>query len=607
MLFIDIETYATVNVRNVGVYRYVEDPEFQILMAAWSNDLGQNVQVAIGEEEIDLIPGLRDPAVVKVAHNAQFERVCFSRFFGLDTGDYLDPEQWFDTMAVAAEKGYPQKLKDLSKWLVLEEKDSAGTRLINLFCKPNRKGVRTMPEDKPEEWRQFVDYCRQDVVSMVSAYRVLGGFPTEHELALYNVDQRINDRGVRVDLDLARNAVEAADENQMLHELEVSTLTDLDNPNSLPQMLQWIRDSGLKLPDLRAETVEKALERQDLTSVQHRVLELRQELALVASRKYTAVINRTCSDGRLRGEFRFFGAHTGRWAGGGVQLHNLPRYGLDSPAQVESAVLDLSIGLGATPKTLKALVRPLLLGPLAVVDYSAIEARVLAWLAGEEWVLDAFRDGRDIYVETAERMGGLTRFQGKVAVLALGYNGGVNSLRHMGADGSDEQLQFLVNQYRRANPSIVRLWARMEEAFGAGNGTRAGNRVRVDGSGSDRYIVLPSGRSIGYHGVSVRNGRLSFNNPKKPGVRTSTYGGRLTENLTQAVARDVLGEALVRLWGRGYAVVGHVHDEVLVEAQSGQPVIPFNEIRAATVEAPAWAAGLPLDGEGFICSRYRKG
>lgn len=609
LLFLDIETYCDQDVRKVGVYRYSEDPSFEILMCAWALGIDDEVKVAIGEDEISKIPGITDPAVTKIAHNAQFERVCFSRMF-LGHSEYLPVEEWYDTMAIAGEHGYPQGLAPLARALGADPKDSAGTRLINLFCKPYR-GKRVYPSDQPEKWRDFVEYCRQDVITMIDIYRRLpAGFPTTTELAVYRADQAVNDRGIRVDVTMAQRAVEAAAANAADASNEICQITGISNANSLPQMLDWLRGPGkLPIQDLRAETITKALTRKTLPPETRRVLELRQELALVASKKYTAALASVSGDGRLRGGFRFFGAHTGRWAGRGIQLHNLPRAQLESDLETNLAILDLYLGNGAPPPVLKALVRAMLVGPFTVVDYSAIEARVVSWLSGEEWVLEAFRRKRDIYVETAERMGGLTRFQGKVAVLALGYNGGTASLAAMGFEGSTEEAQVLVDKWRAANPNTVGLWKTLDKAFRLGG--PVGNFLSVEVDGSDRAIRLPSGRAIVYHKCEFKWGtnrfgnrviQMSYADPKRDGMRIGTYGGRLTENATQAVARDVLAEALVRLERSGYAVVGHVHDEILVEGRH-----PVDEVAAIMTKNPRWATGLPLDGEGFVTERYRKG
>lgn len=603
-LWVDIETYSDVDLRAAGVYAYSESPAFEILMAAFSLD-GDSIRVAVGEEAVQDAIGdvLLDEDFTIVAHNAQFERICFSRFLSYGPGTYLDPARFRDTQAMAAEAGYPQSLKDLALALGASPKDEAGTRLINMFCKPKR----VMPEDKPEDWEAFKAYCAQDVATLIEVDRELSPL-TATELAVYIADQRINDRGVTVDRDMARAAVLAADDNRMLQELEISSLTGVANPGSQPQMLKCLQAAGLPINDLKAETISKCLEG-NLPAELRRVLELRQELAGTASKKYQAALVSASSDGRLRGGFRFFGAHTGRWAGRGFQLHNLPRASLDSEAEVNASIMDLMLGLGADAFTLKALVRSLLVGPFTVVDYSAIEARVLAWLASEQWALKAFRDGRDIYTETAQRMGGgMTRWDGKIATLALGYNGGVNSLRAMGAEGSDGHLQEMVNTWRRASPSIVAMWDTMGESFRTGG--PVGNHINVEHHFRDsRAIRLPSGRAIWYHGcrwdwVETPYGprrEASFRDPKNR-ARARTYGGRLIENVTQAVARDILAEALVRLEDHGYAVAAHVHDEAVLDAAP-----PVDEVVKIMCELPEWAAGLPVDAEGFTSDRYRKG
>lgn len=608
-LYIDVETYSTVDLRKANVYSYATDPEFQILMCAWAIDDGP-VQIALNDMEIAAIPGLFDPEVEKVAHNAAFERICFSEYqrglYELEQGEYLDPAEWTCTMALAAEWGYPRSLGKLAVALGAEEKDEAGTRLINLFCKPNRKGERTLPRDKPADWEAFINYCIQDVATLRDVHQKLGGWPTEMERRVYLADQAINDRGIPVDVELAECSIEAAEANKEAQTREVIELTGVENPGSNPQMLAWFDSQNFRMPNLQAATVTEKLAGEDTPPQVKRVLELRQELALVAAKKYTAALDRVNDDHRLRGSFQFFGAHTGRWAGRGVQLQNLPSATMETETDTHAAILDLKLGNGANAHDLKALVRAMFTGPFTVVDYSAIEARVIAWLAGEEWALQAFRDGRDIYVETGQRMGGMSRKEGKVAVLALGYNGGTGSLRAMGAEGTDEHLQILVNQWRRANPAIVTLWREMEDSFR--NGGPVGAFMSVEKDGADRLIRLPSGRAVVYHDLRGRWTEkwgkrvqvISFADAN--GGRTDTYGGRLVENVTQAVARDILAEALVRLHERGYPVVLHIHDEVGVQGDYS-----IEEIQNVLTEPPAWAEGLPIAAEGFQCQRYRKG
>lgn len=617
-LYIDIETYSRVDLKKSNVYRYTEDDEFLILMAWYAIDNGP-LQLALTAEEYYQIPGLWDDSVEKIAHNAAFERICFSAllrkwFCELEQFEYLDPEPWTDTMALAGEHGHPRKLEQLAVALGGEKKDGAGTALITFFCKPNRKGERNKPEDHPEKWQQFLDYGRQDVVVLREIEQALPGWPNEAERQAFLADQAINDVGIQVDRDLVVAAINVGAANYLQQAAEVTRLTGVDNPNSGPQMMAWLRSQNVSMPNMQAETVTKLLEG-DLSPTVRRVLELRQELALVAGKKYQAALDRINPDGRLRGSFAFFGAHTGRWSGRGVQLQNLPSAtikppeGEDVDVAIQAAALDVLMEEQVDAHTLKALVRAMFVGPFTVVDYASIEARVLAWLAGEEWALQAFRDGRDIYVETAERMGGMTRKEGKVAVLALGYNGGVNSLRAMGAEGEDAKLQKLVYQWRDANENIVGLWAQIEAAFKRGD-TWAGERLYVEKDGTDRRLVLPSGRAITYHNVGSRFetdqwGRrkqvITFTDPARFPFKGTTYGGRLAENVTQAVARDVLSEALVRLQRHGHKVVGHVHDEILVEGLTS-----VEDITKIMVQSPDWADGLPLNAEGFTCPRYRK-
>lgn len=616
-LYLDLETKSRVDLKKSNVYRYVEDDEFDILMAIWSTDL-ETVHVEFGSEAINSIPGLWDPETTIVAHNAPFERIALSAYHGLPVGEYLDPRRFIDTMAIAAQQGYPRSLDKLAKALGTALKDSAGTALINFFCKPRRDGTFNTAADNPEKWDQFVEYGRQDVVTLIEVHEKLtleGSedlIPMERDILL--VDQLINDSGITVDTDMVETAVDAADLNRMVQELRITELTGMPNPGSNAQMMRYLTLSGLKPKNLQKATVD-ALLKKDLDPVQREVLELRVELALVAAKKYTAALDRVNSDGKLRGTFQYFGAHTGRWSGRGVQLQNLPSTTLDKDHPdldqlIGETVLDMKLSGEADAVTLKALVRSMFTGPFTVVDYSAIEARVLAWLADERWALDAFSAGRDIYVETAERMGqGMTRKEGKVAVLALGYNGGIGSLEAMGAEGSEEQLRFLVNQWRDANQRITRMWPKLEDAFKYGSSV--GKFLKVEKDGRDRAITLPSGRQLIYHDVRGRREvdqwgrdrlRLSYLDPQMPGMRKDTYGGRLTENVTQAVARDILAQAMVRLHDRGYTTTLHVHDEIGLLGTH-----PVDEISSIMTEDPGWASGLPLDAEGYHCPRYRKG
>lgn len=627
----DLETRSRGKLKDIGVYRYVQsDMGFRILMSGFSVDGGP---VEVLDNHVDATMAFQDywsSGAEFTAHNSPFDRVCMSTAVGLPVGTYLDPDRFDDTMFRAAELGFPKSLANLAKALGVSDKDEAGKALINWFCKPiptgKMKGQFRRPEDHPEKWAQFVEYCRQDVGTMVEVDRVLPPWPTPTERRTWLADQRINDRGMRIDVRLAIAAKAAAEANALDQKARVSEISGVQNPNSLPQMKAFLEREGQPIRNMQATTVEKFLEK-DLTPVVREVMELRQELALTASKKFGSALSQT-TDGVLRGNLSFFGAHTGRWSGKGTQPHNLPRLAFDNPVDEMLAILDLFDGGRLSSEDLKRLVRALFLGPLTVVDYKSVEAIVIAWLAGEKWVLEAVRAGRDIYVETANRMGGLTRSQGKIAVLALGYNGGPASIRALDVKGeflhmSDDQLRkAFVIPWRKANPATVRLWAALGDAFGQGG--RAGPRLRVtrgrDGLGASRYLHLPSGRSIGYHGVKweqyvvtdedpetgkvkrIRKEGFRYADPSNPfNGRIGTYGGRLAENATQAVARDLLAEALVRLEEHGLDVAAHVHDEILVYGEHS-----VEKVKAIMCKVPRWAAGLPIDGDGKQVERYRK-
>lgn len=664
-LWLDIETRSRVNLPRTGVYRYVLCPDFRILMAVWTHD-GETYHYTEDVEEMLDIPGLFSRKVEKVAHNAAFERVCFSAARGLPPGTYLPPQEWRDTMAVASELGMPKSLAKLARFLGGEQKDEAGTSLINLFSKPNRKGGWNGPDTHPDKWLEFGVYCEQDVVTLVDVDRKLreeGDWPTEMERQVYLADQAINDRGIAIDVPLAREAVRigAKVTEEQKERVRALTLWEVDNPGSVQQMQGWLNSQpGVRVPNLRAETVERLLKQGDLKPHVKEVLELRQELALAAPAKFGSALEAQV-DGRLHGTLAFFGAHTGRWAGRGTQPQNLPRasfkpepddlerivqmhdlgfpkseiagFEAEAVARVtEQEVERIMAGEDVSALTLKKSVRPMFLVDGVVVDYASIEARVIAWLAGEEWAIEAFRRGRDIYVETAKMMGGLSRAQGKIAVLALGYNGGAGSLKAMAGDNDylphdpgqpeqrildapDEKLyEMFVWPWREANPKIVQLWERLDRRFRTGGPVGEYLAFEKANNGRDRLLRLPSGRYIGYRRVKPENRKkmnrktgqledrkvLTFWSPS--GYRADTYGGRLAENATQAVARDLLAEALVRLERAGLEVVAHVHDEALVQGTKDVDLV-----KEIMCELPSWAEGLPVDGAGFTTYRYKKG
>lgn len=626
-LHLDIETYSDVDLKKYGVYPYSASPNFKILMCSWAFD-DDPVQVAIGDLEIFEAIGdaLTDPTIIKIAQNAAFERVCFSRWLGMCHDEFLSPDDWHDTAAVAAQRGYPRSLGPLSQALGGEKKDEAGTRLINIFSIPQREfnyERAYLPHEKPEDWKAYCEYNRQDTVTSRYVHRTLGWFPTERERQIYLTDQRINDRGIKFDRTLAQAAEEETEENYRRDGEELLQITGVSSAGALQQIRDWLSTRGAIIPDMKAETIESALEKGGMNREARRVLVLRQNLALVAVKKFGAALQAGGEDDRLRGQFMYHGAHTGRWTGRSVQLHNMPREQFEYKDEqgekhpdhqaMSSAVVDLLLGFPANTATMKKLVRSMLLLNGSVVDYSAIEARVIAWLAGEEWALEAFLAGRDIYVETAKMMTlvlnrpvPFERKDGKVAVLALGFQGAINSLRVMGAKGTDEELLQIVTGFRAANANIKQMWYDVGDAFMKGG--RVGQFLRIEADGTDRRIYLPSGRAIEYHGyrtvwVDTEYGRKaspSFIDPRT-GVRTRTYGGRVTENIVQGVARDVMADALVRLEERGLRPVGHVHDEILSESKN------LALVKKVMTEQPAWAPGLPIGAEGFTTYRYMKG
>lgn len=626
-LHLDIESYSDVDLKKYGVYPYSASPNFKMLMCSWAFD-DDPVEVAVGGLEMWEAFGdaLTDPNIVKIAQNAAFERVCFSRWLGLPHDEFLPVEQWHDTAAVAAQRGYPRSLMPLSIALGGEKKDEAGTRLINLFCVPKKEfGYQRayLPEEKPEDWAAFVEYNRQDTATSRDVHHRLGWFPTERERQIYLTDQRINDRGIKFDRTLAEAAEEETEENYRRDGEELIRITGVSTAGALQQIRDWLSTKGVDLPDMKAETIEEALEQNGMDPQARRVLVLRQNLALVAVKKFGAALQAGGEDDRLRGQFMYHGAHTGRWTGRSVQLHNMPReqfeykdeHGEKHPdhTAMSAAVVDLLLGFSANTLTMKKLVRSMLIGPFSVVDYRAIEACVIAWLAGEDWALEAFRQNRDIYVETAKMMTAalnrpvpFTRSEGKVAVLALGFQGAINSLRVMGAKGKDEDLLQIVRGWRAANENIQAMWYEVGDAFMKGG--RVGHFLNIEADGTDRRIYLPSGRAIEYHGyktvwVDTKYGRKpapTFIDPQK-GFRSRTYGGRLTENIVQGVARDVMADALARLDYCGLRPVGHVHDEILAETTD------LDRVKKIMVEQPEWAPGLPIDGSGFTTYRYMKG
>lgn len=647
VLWLDIETYSPVDLAKAGVYKYTGHPDWRILMCSWALNDGE-VHRAEGHEAILKIPGLFDKKVLKIAHNASFERINLSRLKSRGKrGRFLPPEQFFDTAALARAWGLPASLKDFALAMGAEEKDEAGTRLINLFSKPNRKGERVTADEKPEDWAAFGAYCDQDVETMRQAARMLGRGSPRGERAVYEVDQRINDRGVRVDVELARAAERCFKDNRAEALKEIEKIAGVDNGNSMAQLRAWLKSRGVDTEDLRKDTVKDLLEG-DLPDDVRRVLTLRQECAVSAAAKFTAAIQATNDDGRLRGTMQYFGASTGRFAGRLIQFQNLARDGFktadggyDTRAE-EQAVSRLLEGGSVPSPELKKLIRPLLMGPFVVCDYSSIEARVMAWLANEQWMIDAFRNDEDIYVATAAKLGGpekgFDRQHGKVASLALQFKGGIGAMIAMGGRNVlpkntpenilRKRLQEIVNIWRAQSPAIRRFWSQLERIINTGGAVDTG-LISVEVKGQDRYVWLPSRRPIVYRGLTRRwkqpldvdgsplgparlvphvlnTGGNRARVPYKP-----LHGGIITENIVQAVARDILVQALRNLEEAGWPVVTHIHDEVVCEIPADKRTLDesalITEVSEIMCRPPSWADDdLVIKAAGYTCQRYHK-
>ena len=686
-LHIDIETYSPEPIAKTGLYRYAFHEDFRILLFAYAADDGpvQIVDLAQGEALPErIVNALFDEKVTKVAHNATFERVCLSVYLWQtgtrQKGFFLPAEQWHCTMVQASRCGLPMSLKEAGAALGLEQqKMTEGKNLIKLFCVPKDKkvngifyeGDRNLPEDFPEEWETFKAYCIRDVeverqIDEETAWLNVPSW----ERQLYAVDQRINDRGVRVDVKLAQEACRVGAIITARLTEEAMKLTGLNNPNSVTQLKDWLSEqlgidvdtlSKKDLPEFRKITGDRRV---------LRVLDIRAQLGKSSNAKYEAMLACICEDDRVRGLLQFQGARTGRWAGRLVQLQNLPQNHIPDLDFARQALKDgdlemLELGYKSVPDTLSQLIRtafiPGDLYTFAVCDFSAIEARVLAWLAGEEWVLDTFRKGGDIYCATASQMfhvpvekhgqNAELRQKGKIAVLALGYGGGVAALDAMGGQKlgmTEQEEKDTVTRWRSANPNIVRFWSDVEKAAlkviqGFQKTARLGIRVPISGddyearraaangrdvrdySVRDSYLEfsmhegwlvcrLPSGRKITWPEAQVTVNRFGSESVRYKGVNQKTnkwgwletFGGKLVENITQAVARDCLAHVLLQLEPlRGIHIntVFHVHDEVVCEVINPDRLKMIEEVFA---KGPSWAEGLPLKGAGYTCPYYYK-
>lgn len=635
-LSVDIETFSSVDLGKAGTYRYAESDDFRVMLFGYSINHGpvDVIDLEAGETvPADVIDALRNPSVTKWAFNASFERICLSRHLGLQTGEYLDPSSWRCTMVWSAYLGLPMSLENVGAVLGLEEqKMKEGRMLIRRFCRPGKAG-RFLPSDHPDEWAIFKEYNRRDVVTEMSIQKRLALFPVPDKVWEEYVDsERINDRGVLIDLDFAHKVLAIDAESSAGIERRLKEITGLENPNSPIQMKTWLSSKGLQIDSLGRKEVSALV-----SSVPDDLKEpllLRLKLAKSSIRKYDAMLATACSDGRARGMFQFYGSHTGRWAGRHVQMQNLPQNHIEDLDGARDDVMRLGYSaLGRkfddVPDILSQLVRTSFIPPrgqkLIVADYSAIEARVVSWYAGEKWRLEVFRKDGDIYSETASRMFGVPvakhgpnaelRQKGKRAELGCGYGGSVGALVAMGALEMgllEEELKGMVDSWRKANPAIVRFWWDVDSA--AKKAVRERRPVSLHGMvfTDERgilFIRLPSGRRLAYQKATIGMNRfggesltyLGVDGMTRKWTSIETYGPRLVENIVQATSRDILSHAMGLM--RNLRVVMHIHDEVVIEAPEDLTV---DEVLKVMTTLPEWASGLPLSADGYECSFYRK-
>ena len=656
-LGIDIETFSSVDIKN-GAYAYSEAPDFEILLIAYKfsdEDKVKLIDLTDDPEELENLrfwDALTDPEVVKTAYNANFERTCLARH----TGKAMPPEQWRCTMVLAVQLGLPRSLAAVGPALGLteeEQKKKTGAALIQYFCKPckptrtNGQRTKNTRLHAPEKWELFKEYNIQDVVTEQIILKRLRDFrPDQSEQDLWTLDQEINDRGVLLDIPMAGSIVEFDTERSADLLAEAQQITGLSNPNSLAQLKPWLADNGLATDTLRKDDVAAMLADPSLHANVRRVLEIRQTLSKTSVKKYQTMLDIAGEDDRARGIMQFYGGHTGRWAGRSLQPQNLARNTMpDDELDVAREFVkmgdfeSLEMIFGEPAPIFSQLVRTAFIpspgNRFIVSDFSAIEARVIAWIAGEEWRLEVFRNDGDIYCESASHIyhvpvvkhgiNGELRQRGKVAELALGYGGAVGAMKQMDTSGSvpEDEMQGIVTQWRAESPKIVRMWRDCQDAAVSVIRGNQPKRVLRSLQGTEFYVKLvdgtpvlfirlPSGRPIAYWDPKVMDTemgpRITYmtqNQTTRKWERCETYGGKLTENIVQSVARDCLAEKMKLLESMGYPIVFHVHDELILD-------VPREDKEAAALvdrimgEPIDWAPGLPLKGGTYECDFYRK-
>ena len=641
LMAIDIETYSDISLPDCGVHRYVASEQFEILLFAYSIDEGEIrvIDLASGEkmpeEVMDL---LMDDSVIKTAFNAAFERTCINRYFGIS----LPPEVWRCTAVQSAILALPLSLEGVGEALSLDKKKmSEGKELIRFFCMPckatkaNGGRTRNLPSDAPEKWEQFKTYCKRDVDVEMQIRRKLKNYPIpDREQVLYCMDQRINDRGIRVDTQMVSQAIACDLLYKEAAAKRAYELSGLENPNSVSQLKGWLSDKGIEVDSLAKDTVTELVGKTE--GEVSELLKIRLAMSKTSVKKYEAIERAVC-DGRVHGLLQFYGANrTGRWAGRLVQIHNLPQNHMEDLELARSLVKEGRFDLvellyPSTPEVLSELIRTAFVAKpgcrFIISDFSAIEARVLAWMSGEAWRLRVFSTHGKIYEASASAMFGVPieeigktsplRQKGKIAELALGYGGSVGALVSMGATKmglSEEELPDLVSQWRLANPHITEFWWKVDAAAFKAVKERCTvqmDRLLFEYRGGILFIHLPSGRKLSYVKPRLELNRFGREGITYEGVgeskkwtRIETYGPKMVENIVQAVSRDILAEAMLRLEKAGFEIVMHVHDEVVLEVPEGiSSVEEVNELMAVN---PSWTMGLPLKAAGFESAFYKK-
>ena len=642
-LSIDLETYSDQPLAKTGVYRYVESPDFEILLFAYSVDGGsvQQIDLACGEKiPPAILAALEDDKVIKWAFNANFERICLSRFLGYPTGDYLEPDSWRCSMVWAAYMGLPLSLEGAGAVLGLEKQKLAeGKDLIKYFCQPcaptktNGQRTRNLHKHAPDKWQAFKKYNIRDVETEMSIQARLSKYPVPDSVwEEYHLDQEINDRGVGLDMELVWQAIQMDGRSRSELTQAMKELTSLDNPNSVQQMKQWLADNGVETDTLGKKAVAELLK--TAPPELQKVLTLRQQIAKSSVKKYQAMETAVCADDRARGMFQFYGANrTGRWAGRIIQMQNLPQNHLDDLSEARGLVRAgnfdaLEMLYEDVPDTLSQLIRTAFVPQenrkFIVADFSAIEARVIAWLAGEKWRQDVFAEGKDIYCASASQMFGVPvekhgvnghlRQKGKIAELALGYGGSVGALKAMGAlemGLQEDELPALVSAWRQANPKIVQFWWAVDRAVMDAvtrKTTTKTHGIIFSARNGMLFITLPSGRSLAYVKPKIGENRFGGDCITYEGVggtkkweRIDSYGPKFVENIVQATSRDILCYAMKTL--RCCSIVMHIHDEVVIEADRRMSLQAVCDQMGRT---PPWANGLQLRADGYETDFYKK-